>query len=96
MVNSWHFFPPEVYKHFSSYIWLLTWLPHLSIVVEIPQVKPAHPIHTGKQGRVSWRPHHIINIIWVVFKGVERFIILKKANIIQYPNSALQNYKANR
>lgn len=36
---------------------------HLSIIVEIPEVEPAHPIHTGKQGRVSWRPHHIINII---------------------------------
>lgn len=86
MVNSWLFFlRVQTILQLHSTLNLTS---HLSIIVEIPQVKPAHPIDTGKQGRVSWRPHHIINIIRVVFKGVERFVILKRSkdnNVILKP-----------
>lgn len=53
-------------------------LGHLSVIVEVPQVQVAHSIHTCKHSGVSRRPHDIINVIRVIFKGVQRLIVLRK------------------
>lgn len=51
---------------------------HLSVIVEVPQVQAAHAIHGSKHGRVHGRPHDIIHIIGVVFKRVQRLVVLKE------------------
>lgn len=51
---------------------------HLSVIVEVPQVQAAHAIHSSKHGRVHGRPHDIIHIIGVVFKRVQRLVVLKE------------------
>lgn len=53
-------------------------LGYLSVIVEVPQVQVAHSIHTCKQSGVSRGPHDIINVIRVIFKGVQRLIVLRK------------------
>lgn len=47
-------------------------------LLRIPQIQPTHAIHTGKQGWVSGWPHNIINIVWIIFKWVQRLVILKR------------------
>lgn len=53
-------------------------LRYLSVIVEVPQVQVAHSVHTRKQSGVSRRPHHVINVIRAIFKGVQRLIVLRK------------------
>lgn len=53
-------------------------LGNLGVIVEVPQVQVAHSVHAGEQSRVGRRPHDIINVIRVVFKGVQRLIALPK------------------
>lgn len=58
---------------------------YLSVIVEVPQVQVAHSIHTRKQSGVSRRPHDIINVIRVIFKGVQRLIVLRKDVMVLCP-----------
>ena len=57
---------------------ILRVLGYLSVIVEVPQVQVAHSIHACKQSRVSRRPHDVINVIRVIFKGVQRLVVLPK------------------
>lgn len=50
---------------------------YLCVIIEIPQIQPSHAIHTGKQGWVGGWPHNIVNIVWIIFKWVQRLVILK-------------------
>lgn len=50
---------------------------HLSVVVEVPEVKAAHAVHGGKHGRMHGRPHDVIDIVRVVFEGVQRLVVLE-------------------
>ena len=54
---------------------------YLSVVVEVPQVKMAHSIHTRKQRRVSGRPHDVVDVIRVVLERVQRLVVLKERNV---------------
>lgn len=57
--------------------WHLSRLQYLSVVVEVPQVQVSHSVHTSKQGRVGGWPHHVVNVIGVVFKWVQRLVVLQ-------------------
>lgn len=50
---------------------------YLSVIVEVPQVQMTNSVHTSKQSGVNGRPHDIIHIIRVIFKGVEGFVVLQ-------------------
>lgn len=51
-------------------------LTHLGVVVEVPEVQAPHPVHAGEERGVHGRPHDIVDIVGVVFKGVERLVVL--------------------
>lgn len=49
---------------------------HLGVIVEVPEVQAPHPVHAGKERGVHGRPHDIVHIVGIVFKGVERLVVL--------------------
>lgn len=49
---------------------------HLSVIVEVPEVQAAHPVHAGKERGMHGGPHDIVYIVCIVFKGVERLVVL--------------------
>lgn len=69
---------------------------YLSVVVEVPQVQMAHSIHACKQSRVSGRPHDIIDVIRVIFKGVERLIVLQKEMMFKWLSRGFMCYDSLR
>lgn len=50
--------------------------PHLGVVVQVPEVQAPHPVHAGEERGMHWRPHDIVDIVGIVFKGVERLVVL--------------------
>lgn len=49
---------------------------HLGVIVEVPEVQASHPVHAGKERRMHGGPHDIVHIVCIVFKGVERLVVL--------------------
>lgn len=50
--------------------------PHLGVVIQVPQIQAPHPVHAGEERGMHWRPHDIVDIVGIVFKGVERLVVL--------------------
>lgn len=50
--------------------------PHLRVVIQVPQIQAPHPVHAGEERGMHWRPHDIVDIVGIVFKGVERLVVL--------------------
>lgn len=50
--------------------------PHLGVVIQVPQIQAPHPVHAGEECGMHWRPHDIVDIVGIVFKGVERLVVL--------------------
>lgn len=44
---------------------------YLRVVVQVPQVEASGEVHAGKQRRVCWRPHGIVDVITAILEGVE-------------------------
>lgn len=51
--------------------------PHLGVIIQVPEIQAAHPVHAGKERGMHWRPHDIVDIVGIVFKGVERLVVLQ-------------------
>lgn len=49
---------------------------HLGVTVEVPEVQAPHPVHAGKERGMHRGPHDIVHIVCIVFKGVERLVVL--------------------
>lgn len=49
---------------------------HLGVIVEVPKVQAPHPVHAGKERGMHGGPHDIVHIVCIVFKGVERLVVL--------------------
>lgn len=49
---------------------------HLGVIVEVPEVQAPHPVHAGKERGMHGGPHDIVHIVCIVFKGVERLVVL--------------------
>lgn len=52
--------------------------PDLCVVVEIPEVQTTIAIHCSKERWMHWRPHDIINIVCIVFKGIQGLVMLSE------------------
>ncbi len=52
-------------------------LPHLSVVVQVPQIQTTHAVHAGEERGVHGGPHHIVDVICVILKGVQRLVLLR-------------------
>lgn len=52
------------------------WAAHLGVTVEVPEVQAPHPVHAGKERGMHRGPHDIVHIVCIVFKGVERLVVL--------------------
>ena len=50
---------------------------YLRVIIKVPQVQSPCTVHGSKQSRVDWGPLHVIHIITIVFKRVQRARILK-------------------
>ena len=44
----------------------------LHVRVEVPEVQPTFPVHTGKDSWVGGAPLHVVHILTVVLKRAER------------------------
>lgn len=53
-------------------------LPHLSVVVQVPQIQTTHAVHGGKERGVHGRPHHVVDVVRVILKGVQRLVLLRE------------------
>lgn len=53
--------------------------PHLGVIIQVPEIQAAHPVHAGKERGMHWRPHDVVDIVGIVFKGVERLVVLREA-----------------
>lgn len=49
---------------------------HLGVIVEVPEVQAPHSVHAGKERGMHGGPHDIVHIVCIVFKGVERLVVL--------------------
>lgn len=50
----------------------------LGIVVQVPKVQATHAVHCSKDGWMYRRPHDIVHIVCIVFKGIEGLVMLQQ------------------
>ena len=53
-------------------------LPNLNVVVEIPEVEASEPVDRREESGVGGRPLHVVHVVAVVLKRVQRAGILKR------------------
>lgn len=49
---------------------------YFCVLIKVPDVQATHSIHCSEDGRVHWRPHDIKDVVNIVLKGAERFVML--------------------
>lgn len=52
-------------------------LPHLRVVVQVPQIQTTHAVHGGEERGVHGRPHHVVDVVCVILKRVQRLVLLR-------------------
>lgn len=52
--------------------------PHLGVIIQVPEIQSAHPVDAGEERGVHGGPHDVVDIVGIVFKGVERLVVLQK------------------
>jgi len=52
-------------------------LSDLCILVEVPEVEAAGAVHGGEEGGMDGRPGHVVHVVTVVLKAVQRLILLR-------------------
>jgi hypothetical protein len=48
----------------------------LCILVEVPEVEPARAVHSREEGGMDGRPGHVVHIVTVVLKAIQRLVLL--------------------
>ena len=51
---------------------------YLSVIIKVPQIQSPCTVHGSKQSRVDWGPLHVIHVITIVFKRIQRARVLKR------------------
>jgi len=54
----------------------------LCVLVEVPEVEPARAVHSREEGGMDGRPRHVVHIVTVVLKAVQRLILLHKKELL--------------
>jgi|688.fasta_scaffold1459952_1 hypothetical protein len=49
----------------------------LCVLVEVPEVEPARAVHSREEGGMDGRPGHVVHIVTVVLKAVQRLVLLR-------------------
>ena len=49
----------------------------LRVLVEVPEVEPARAVHSREEGGMDGRPGHVVHIVTVVLKAVQRLVLLR-------------------
>jgi hypothetical protein len=63
----------------------------LCVLVEVPEVESARAIHSREEGGMDGRPRHVVHIVTVVLKAVQRLILLHKKELLTNNKSFFQN-----